>query len=308
MARGERELVVLASRQHQLFTTAQARACGLAATTVQRRVEQGIWSRVLTGVMRIGVGVLTHEQRLLAPCLFGPAVVSHRSGAAMWGMTGGDREVIEATAWRWRRTHAPWVTWHESYLLDEQRDVRELDGIPVTTPTRTAADLAAFLSYDELRVCIVGAVRRGQTSLEGLGRLLERPGHRRRPGSGRLDRAVQELGARGLTESEAEEELFALLERSGIRPPVPQYQLRDEFGTTVARFDGAYPELRLGVEVQSLEFHGDHDSIRRDAYRFSSVASLDWRVLPVVAKDITAAPRRVVAQFQRALPPEYVRI
>ena len=52
MARGEVDVIVLAARQHCVFSTAQARQLGLSDATVRRRCISGQFVAVLPGVVR----------------------------------------------------------------------------------------------------------------------------------------------------------------------------------------------------------------------------------------------------------------
>src|SRR5205814_1387990 len=99
------------------------------------------------------------EQRLLAACLAGPAVASHRSAAALWCLPPFDRDALEVTALRHRRRKASDIRWHESIRLTDA-DTTILDGIPATDATRTLLDLAAVVDASALIIAFDDAVRR----------------------------------------------------------------------------------------------------------------------------------------------------
>lgn len=105
----------------------------------------------------------TWHQRLLAACLAGPAVASHRSSAALWRLPGFALARVEVTAVRHRRRKAHDVIGHESRRLDA-RDVTEIERVPVTAVTRTLLDLGAVVDVPTLLVCFDDGVRRSLTS------------------------------------------------------------------------------------------------------------------------------------------------
>src|SRR3954454_10547582 len=139
------ELTQFASRQHGVFTRAQARQVGASDASIERRVTAGEWVAVDHGVYRYSITPPTWHQRVLATCLAGPAVASHRTAVALHGVPGFSEAMIEITARRHRRRKAPDIIWHESRHLDAV-DIDELAGIPTTNPARTLVDLGGVLS------------------------------------------------------------------------------------------------------------------------------------------------------------------
>ena len=84
----------IARRQHALVTLAQLDDLGVTRRQRQWRLATGRWESPYTGVYRIGG--LPHSWRsdLLAACLAGPAVASHRSAAALWDLPGARATII----------------------------------------------------------------------------------------------------------------------------------------------------------------------------------------------------------------------
>ena len=70
-------------------------------------------------------------------------------------------------------------------------DIAVIDGIPVTSPSRTLIDLAEVLGEAELRKCFVAARRKGLLDLDALAAARARV--ERRPSLAMLDRVISEF-------------------------------------------------------------------------------------------------------------------
>jgi hypothetical protein len=132
----------LAVAQHGVFSREQALAAGFSAKNIDYRLRIGRWICVDAGVYRPASTPPSWELTVMAACIGGPAVASHRSAARLWSFPGLLTAPPEVTAYRHRRRRSLSVVWHESRYLDERRDTTILDGIPVTSATRTLVDLS----------------------------------------------------------------------------------------------------------------------------------------------------------------------
>lgn len=293
-----RELAPLADAQHGVFSRAQVVALGVSPRLIDRRLGSGDWIRVDHTVYRFATTPVTWHQQVMATCLAGPAVASHRTSVTMDGIPGWSGHPAEVTALRHRRRKSTGVIWHESYHL-EPVDVAERVGIPMTTPARTFADLAVVLDDAGLvRVCDE-YVRRRLTTLADMYLVLERLGTRR-PGSARARRVLElRLAGGAPPESPLETELDALLRRFGLPRPQRQHEVWDG-ATFVARLDFAYVDLRIDIEADGTEWH-DGDAARlADARRDDHLARLDWRVLRFTTWDIRYRPEWVATEVHAA--------
>src|SRR5215207_7409592 len=84
----EAALARIAERQFGVFTHAQAFDQGFTANTIKKRLHRGVWALADHNVYRMSATPRTWNQRLLAACLAGPAVASHRSAGILWGLSG----------------------------------------------------------------------------------------------------------------------------------------------------------------------------------------------------------------------------
>jgi len=156
-------------------------------------------------------------------------------------------------------------------------------GLPITSPARTAVDLAReLLPADGLAVLdavLHAALCRRADLITALV-----PGAR----FVRRARAFIVLSS-PLAESPQESRLRWWLLAAGLPPPVPQYEVRDGRGVLLARVDLAYPEVRLAIEYDGVLFHSDARALARDRERLNALTSASWSVLRLTARDLHTA-------------------
>jgi Protein of unknown function (DUF559) len=260
---------------------------------IDRHLRTGQLVRLDYGVYRLAGTPPGWRQRLMAACLVGPAVVSHRSAAALWGLVDCAEDIVEVTALRHRRRHSGDVVWHESQRLDAA-DVTELDGIPVTRPLRTALDLGVVCSADRLEELFDDGLRRGWFSTPNVWRRWEQLGGDLRPG-GRVVRAVLERKTTGERPvgSILETRFRQIFRRAGLPEPVAQFDVVDgeEF---IARVDFAYPAFGVVIEVDGEERHSGRSPRKHDARRDRRLVALGFRPLRFHWDDVHNNPETVV--------------
>ncbi len=299
--RADAHLGAIAAGHHGLIARRDALRV-LSKAAVARRVRSGVWHRVHEGVYRPAGAPETWEQRLLAACWAGGerGVVSHRSAAAIWNLPGSDRELVEITGPRWRRSRHDGVVAHESKHLDE-RDLTEVNGLVTTRPVRTVVDLAAVLEPRTLEEAVDELLRREGVDVGTLGRCLERLGGTIRAGGAVLaalleDRLGEPLGASGL-----ETRLLRALRTAGLPKPACQYEIRAR-GRLLARVDAAYPEHRIAIEADSYRWHGGRGKFELDLARRNRLTAAGWVVVHVTARELDDGAPAALAALRRALP------
>lgn len=169
------------------------------------------------------------------------------------------------------------------------RDLRPDDwtrvaGVRVTTPTRTAVDLACRLPRREALAALDALARECDVTVEGMQRLLRR--YRRRRG------VVQ---ARGLVpiadpRSESSRESWtrlAILDH-GLPAPKPQWWVEVD-GVAAYRLDLAYPRARVAVEYDGEEFHSSPADRAADRRRREWLHEHGWHVIVVTKDDFRGA-------------------
>ncbi len=172
----------LARRQHGTVTRRQLLAEGVTDGVIRRLLADGVLERVASGVYLVGGSPDTWHQRLAVELhRAGPlALVSHRAAS---GLLRLDRfrpgHLDIASSWAAARTGTG-LTLHRSCDLPS-RDRTVIDGLPVTTATRTLIDMGRYVSATRLGSMMDDAVRRELTSYEELGARhaeLARPGRK----------------------------------------------------------------------------------------------------------------------------------
>ena len=295
-------LTALADGQHGCFTRQQALDAGIGVGAIEHHVRRGEWIAVDHGIYRSALTPESWSQRVLAACLAGPAVASHRSAAALWDAPGFDLGVIEVTARRHRRRKDSGVVWHESHHLDPP-DVTAVGVIPVTDPCRTVIDLCRMLDPPGLVHVLDDFVRRRLVTPGEVLRRIESLGPRRR-GSLVARRLVERrLDGIPAPESYAETDFDLLMGRYGIPRPVRQLEVHDAEGL-IGRLDFAYPDLRIDIEIDGRRFHDSTDAAARDRRRDDRLEAVDWLVLRISADDVRFRPAGVAerifaARFRR---------
>src|SRR6266545_7942153 len=145
----------LAANQHGVVSAAQLERAGIRRRGRGRRVAASHLHPIHRGVYAVGHRKLSSEGRWMAAVLASGegAVLSHTSAAELWGIwhryrsAGSDEPVpvhtsVPTTAGKRQRTG---IVLHRSSSLIARHCTRR-DGIPVTTPARTLADVRSLLS------------------------------------------------------------------------------------------------------------------------------------------------------------------
>lgn len=172
----------LAAAQWGLLTSAQAAEHGVTRLQLSRLAAAGLLDRVAHGVYRLrGTGEDVHaelratwlsldptrtaEQRLTDPTH--DIVISHASAAALHGLGDINADQHELTAPVRRQTQRREIRLHRSRL--DRNDVTMVDGLPVTTATRTVVDLLADKhDTDHVATVLADAIRAGTVDLDAL--------------------------------------------------------------------------------------------------------------------------------------------
>jgi hypothetical protein len=136
-------------RQHGVYSRDQAIEVGFTRGMIDYRLKTGKWAIADSRVYRSASTPPGWEQRLMAACLAGPAVASHRAAAVLWRFPVTSEGIIEVTALRHRRRRASDVVWHESYHLGGH-EMTVVASIPITKPNRTLLDLGVVPMSNQL--------------------------------------------------------------------------------------------------------------------------------------------------------------
>jgi hypothetical protein len=197
------------------------------------------------------------------------------------------------SAWRGPRG----VLVHRSALA--AGDVMTLDDghIRLTTPLRTAWEVAALETVPNAVALLDGMVRTGHLDLSRL-----RGIHEAARGRWRASRVEKVLPlVDGRSEGPVESWVRVACIRAGLPAPVPQFVVLDgeEF---LGRVDLAWPEQRLIVEYEGA-YHFEDLQIRRDDQRYARLVAAGWRVIRLSAadlRDMDAVVQRIARALQQS--------
>jgi predicted transcriptional regulator of viral defense system len=265
---------------------------GLSNRAIDGRVAAGRLHVVHHGVYAVGHRRLTRKGHWMAAVLSAGegAVLSHRDAAALWDLRPCERRRIEVTAARHRR-HRPGIEIHHMRLCPDE--ITDVDGVPVTTVTRTLIDLAAVLPRPQLDRALERAEALRASDAISLDALLQR--HRGRRGTAALrdalDKGVQPI----VTRSELEDRFLAFLDAHDL--PRPEVNARLER----YEVDFLWREQRLIVELDGHETHGTRAAFERDRERDRILQTHGWRVVRITWRQLHDDPDAVAVDLSRLL-------
>ena len=89
----------------------------------------------------------------------------------------------------------------------------------------------------------------------------------------------------------------------GLPIPELQYEVVDGNGE-LRRLDFAWPDQRVAVEYDGMDWHSGPEAMKRDRRRQAALADIEWVVLAIVFEDVRYRPwefvGRIDAQLSRA--------
>ena len=164
------ELAALAEENDGLVTADQARQAGFTDSVLARLAQRGRIERTARGVYRVpyvtpGRFAQYREAVLWAMANRGPenVALSHSTALAIYGISDANPHLIHLTvpkSARLRRQKPKGVILHREDLTPEDVSIHE--GIPLTTISRTVADLlGSGARLDLVRQAVSGARREG---------------------------------------------------------------------------------------------------------------------------------------------------
>jgi hypothetical protein len=205
-------------------------------------------------------------------------VLAGQSAAALYGAKWVDNRNPAELLWPNRRPPKGIRAWSDRFAEDE---VQVVDGMRVTTPARTALDLACRYPSGKAVAAIDALARATDLKIADVEVLADR--FRGRRGI-RKARTVLDLVDPG-AESPQETWLRLLVIRNDFPRPQTQITVYDEFGVLVAVFDLGWEEMKI-----AMDYEGEHHRINRrrfnhDIRKAEAVAELGWLDIRVTAED-----------------------
>ncbi len=233
-------------------------------------------------------------------------VISHTTalvlaGAPVWGLPLTEVHVTRLDRRGGRREAG--VAQHRGRL--DPDDVTSVNGVAITSPTRTALDLTTITDVEHSLPVLDHFLHTEQTTTAWLraGSL----GMREWANTLTTDLAI--ALADGRSESVGESRSRFVFWRGGLPAPVPQYEVLDSRGHVMARLDFAWPERGVYVEFDGREKYTKYvrpgesvvDAVLREKRREELVGELTgWRCVRITWADLHD-PQRVVGRISSAL-------
>ncbi len=206
------------------------------------------------------------------------AVVAGRSAAAVFGAQWIDRQT-PVDLIHHNRNRLPGIAVRGDRLADDELMV--VDGMAVTTPVRTALDLACWYPRVTALAVLDDLARASQFDTGEVLALIERyPGRR----GIRQARSILNLVDRG-AQSPRETWLRVLLVDAGLPIPTTQIPVHDEFGQLVGYLDMGWEDVKVAAEYDGEQHRKDRRQYTWDVRRLEALERLGWIVIRVVAGD-----------------------
>lgn len=178
-----------------------------------------------------------------------------------------------------RRRTAGVDVWEERVEPDE---IAEVNGMRVTTPARTALDLARRYPQGVAVAAIDALAQAVELKVVDIDRLAERYRGRRGIQAARAALALVDDGA----QSPKETWLRLLLLRAGFPRPQTQIAVRNEWGWAEAYLDMGWEDIKVAVEYDGDQHRTSRSQYLRDIRRLEKLERrYGWIVVRVVAED-----------------------
>jgi hypothetical protein len=182
--------------------------------------------------------------------------------------------------------------------------VHRRDGAPLvmvgerraTAPAWTAVEVARGLRRPRMLATLDAALRSGTCCRPELWRAASQQAGRR----GIV--AVRDLIALadGLAESPMESEARLAMIDGGLPIPELQHEVIDGNGE-LRRLDFAWPQQRVAVEYDGMDWHSGADAMRRDRRRAAALSDFGWAVIAIVFEDVRYRAWEFVARIDTLL-------
>ncbi|KRC48825.1 MULTISPECIES: hypothetical protein [unclassified Nocardioides] len=287
------------------FTTATAREHGVTRGQLRTWLADGVVRRMLIGVYVDATAPDTIELRVAAvSCVMAPhAVLCDRTAAWLHGVDVfelAEHDVLpaidvvsEAGGNASTRSH---VFGGERDLLPSE--IMTVRGVRVTTPIRTACDLAC-LKGRWRAIAVLDAFRRAH-GITMLDLTLMLPRYRRRRGC----RQLRELIPLSTDEADSPPESWIrlIIHDAGLPVPAAQVWVRLPDGRRF-KIENAYAALRIGVEYDGEENHTSDDDVEHDDDRRGHLVDVeDWIILVITKRDLGPREREAwLAELEEAI-------
>jgi very-short-patch-repair endonuclease len=286
----DRLVGVVAARQDSLIAWEQLRHLGLGRGAIEHRVRRGLLHRLHPGVFCWGTLIETPWMRARAAlyaCGRG-SIVTHDAACGLMAIRQHPAGAIDITVIG-RRVRRTGIRAHDVDHV-ARGDVREIRGIPVSSPARALIEIAPRLTTRELGDAVEQAQIKRLVTKQDIERAIERAGPR--PGVVALRAFLEEPA---FTRSRAERRVVALLRAAQL--PRPEFNAHAE-GYEV---DALWRRERVVLEYDSYEFHRTKAALVRDRAKTAALQRARYTVLRTTWVELTKQSHALIARTAEAL-------
>lgn len=286
----DRLVGVVAARQDSVVTWDQLRYLGLGPGAIEHRVRRGLLHRLHPGVFCWGTRIESPWMRARAAlyaCGRG-SIVTADAACGLIGIRGHPPGAIDITVIG-RRVRRTGVRAHNVAKV-ARADVREIRGIPVSSPARALLEIAPRLTARDLAEAVEQAQIKRLVTKRDVEQAIERAGPR--PGVVAL-RALLEEPA--FTRSWAERRVVALVRAARLPRPI--------FNAEVDGFevDALWRRERVVLEYDSYAFHLTKEALERDRRKTAALQRGRYVVLRTTWRELTKESHALIARTAEAL-------
>lgn len=277
------QILALARRRHGTVTLHELTSAGVSGRQRKAWLRYGMLEVEHSGVYRLGTHEPTFHQRCHAALLAAPdCVLRGRSGGRIYGLRKVWSDDVHILGRRTVKLEG--VNTHQSDFLRE-RDVREIRGLRVLSPSRLLCDLAYELDDDVLESVYEQFLDRGAFTAADARSMAREFVAQGRPGSIRIRRLLDTRpDALRPPNSDLELRAWRALSERGIDLE-RQFPIKLRSGGTI-HADLAHLASRTVIEVDHQYWHGGRLDIARDKRRDRELLAVGWTTVRVTDEDI----------------------
>lgn len=268
-------------------------------------VREGTWTerelrrscaRLYRNVYQRRGSELTAKDRAVAAWLWSgkKAVVAGNSAAALLGADWVDPHAPAELITDRKRPPPMIIARNDTLLVGETTVV---DGVPVTSATRTAFDLARRRGLETAVIRIDALARATGLTVDQIEPLVV--AHRGTRGMKQLRQVLSLVDAGA--ESPQETRTRLALIAGGLPRPQTQVAVRNVWGAVLARIDMGWEEWLVGVEYDGAQHWTDSRTRAKDIDRTAELERRGWRLVRVSADLLRHRPDVVVERARFAL-------
>lgn len=295
-----RDAIEYAKRHGGIITRHEAAALGVTTSTLQRRIDDGVFVRVASGVFALPGAATRPDLSMRAACRHLGAIVSHESAGVIHGFEPIDENVASVTVSHRGTNRFPGVVVHQSTDLRPEH-IETIGQWTLTNPTRTLIDLAQVLKRGRLERVVDNALAGSKVEIDTLIDLFDSLARKGKKGTKAMrDILDRRVDGPQISATELEHLLLGVIRRAGLPEPNREFSapwLKQIEG----RVDLAYPDARIVIEADSRRWHTMFDAFEVDRRRDNAAQLAGWVVLRFTWRMVVDRPSEVVSTIRIAL-------